>query len=89
MTNGLGHAVLIMVVVIVVSIFIMMLFPVMLEVFVSKHHSLQVLGMTFLLLIGIMLVTEAAHLSHTQFLNREICSIQKDICILLLLFLWS
>ena len=49
MTNGLGHAVLIMGVVIVVSIFIMMLFAGHVGGFVSKHPSLQVLGIAFLL----------------------------------------
>ena len=77
MTNGLGHAVLIMGVAIVVSVLIMMLFAGPVGGFVNKHPSLQVLGMAFLLLIGFMLVTEAAHLSHAKFLNREIGSIPK------------
>lgn len=77
MTNGLEHAVLIMGVAIVVSVLIIMLFAGPVGGFVSKHPSLQVLGMAFLLLIGFMLVTEAAHLSHAQFLNRKIGSIPK------------
>ena len=77
MTNGLGHAVLIMGVAIVVSVLIMMIFTSPVGGFVSKQLSLQVLSIAFLHLIGFMLVTEAAHLSHAQFLNREIGSIPK------------
>ena len=77
MTNGLDHAVLIMGVAIVVSVFIMMLFAGPVGGFVSKYRPLQMLGMAFLLLIGFMLVTEAAHLSYAQFLNRKIGTIPK------------
>ena len=66
-----------MVIAVVASVLIMMLFANPVGQFVNKHPSLQVLGMAFLLLIGFMLVTEAAHLSHTQVLNQEIGSIPK------------
>lgn len=77
MTNGLPNAFWLMVVAVVVSVLIMMLFANPVGQFVNQHPSLQVLGMAFLLLIGFMLVTEAAHLSHTQILNQEIGSIPK------------
>ena len=77
MTNGLPHAFWLMVIAVVASVLIMMLFANPVGQFVNKHPSLQVLGMAFLLLIGFMLVTEAAHLSHTQVLNQEIGSIPK------------
>jgi predicted tellurium resistance membrane protein TerC len=66
-----------MVIAVIVSVLIMMLFANPVGNFVSKHPSLQVLGMAFLLLIGFMLVTEAAHLSHTKFMNEAIGSIPK------------
>ena len=45
--------------------------------FVNKHPSLQVLGLSFLMLIGFMLLAEAAHLSHTRVLGNEIGAIPK------------
>ena len=77
MTNGLPNAFWLMVIAVVVSVLIMMLFANPVGAFVNQHPSLQVLGMAFLLLIGFMLVTEAAHLSHTKILNQEIGSIPK------------
>lgn len=77
MTNGLSNAFWLMVIAVVVSVLIMMLFANPVGAFVNQHPSLQVLGMAFLLLIGFMLLTEAAHLSHTQVLQQEIGSIPK------------
>ena len=77
MTNGLPNAFWLIVIAVVVSVLIMMLFANPVGDFVSKHPSLQVLGMAFLLLIGFMLVTEAAHLSLTIFMDEAIGSIPK------------
>ena len=77
MTNGLPNAFWLMIIAVVVSVLIMMLFANPVGDFVSKHPSLQVLGMAFLLLIGFMLVTEAAHLSHTRFMGETVGSIPK------------
>lgn len=77
MTNGLPNAFWLMVIAVITSVLIMMLFANPVGDFVNNHPSLQVLGMAFLLLIGFMLVTEAAHISHTKFLDQEIGSIPK------------
>ena len=77
MTNGLPNAFWLMVIAVITSVFIMMLFANPVGNFVNNHPSLQVLGMAFLLLIGFMLVTEAAHISHTKVLDQEIGSIPK------------
>jgi predicted tellurium resistance membrane protein TerC len=77
MSNGLPYAGLVMGTAIVISVLIMMLFAHPVGEFVSRHPSLQVLGLSFLLLIGFMLVAEAAHLSHTEILNRSVGSIPK------------
>jgi predicted tellurium resistance membrane protein TerC len=45
--------------------------------FVNKHPSLQILGLSFLLLIGFMLLTEAASLSETVILGSAISTIPK------------
>ena len=77
MTNGLPNAFWLMVIAVITSVLIMMLFANPVGDFVNNHPSLQVLGMAFLLLIGFMLVTEAAHISHTKVFDQEIGSIPK------------
>lgn len=77
MSNGLPCAGLVMGIAIVVSVLIMMLFAYPVGNFVNQHPSLQVLGLSFLLLIGFMLLAEAAHLSHTEILGQQVGSIPK------------
>lgn len=77
MSNGLPNAGLVMGTAIVVSVLIMMLFAHPVGNFVNQHPSLQVLGLSFLLLIGFMLLAEAAHLSHTEILGQTVGSIPK------------
>ena len=45
--------------------------------FIEKNPSIQMLGLAFLILIGFMLVTEAAHLSHTAFFGNQVGAIPK------------
>lgn len=77
MSNGLPYAGLVMGIAIVISVLIMMMFAHPVGNFVNQHPSLQVLGLSFLLLIGFMLLAEAAHLSHTQILGQEVGFIPK------------
>jgi len=56
---------------------IMMLFTYKVSEFVNKHPSIQVLGLSFLILIGFMLIVESAHLSHLVVFNNPIGSIPK------------
>ena len=72
MTNGVHGAIYIMIAAVVISVFIMMQFAVPVGKFVNKHPSIQILGLTFLILIGFMLVTEAAHLSNFSFFGNHI-----------------
>ena len=60
MTNGVPGAIYIMVTAVIISVFIMMQFAVPVGIFVNKHPTIQILGLTFLVLIGFMLITEAA-----------------------------
>ncbi len=69
MTNGLADgnttvAMGVMVAGIVISIIIMMLFAGPVGRFVNKHPTIQMLGLSFLILIGFMLIAEGAHLAH-------------------------
>ncbi len=77
MTNGLEGALVIMVVAVVVSVLVMMLFAVPVGNFVNKHPTIQMLGLSFLILIGFMLIVEGCHLAHVSFLGNEIGAVPK------------
>jgi len=81
MTNGISpnpnDALVLMIVAVVISVIIMMLFANPVGEFVSKHPSIQVLGLSFLILIGFMLIAEAAHLSHLVVFGNEVGMIPK------------
>lgn len=77
MTNGLSGALVIMIFAVVVSVLIMMLFATAVANFVNKHPTIQMLGLSFLILIGFMLIAEGAHLGHTVIAGSEIGNIPK------------
>lgn len=64
MTNGLVGALLIMIVAVVLSVVIMMAFATPVGRFVNRNPTVQMLGMAFLILIGMMLIIEGAHMAH-------------------------
>ena len=77
MTNGLEGALTIMIIAVVVSILIMMIFAVPVGKFVNKHPTVQMLALSFLILIGFMLVTESAHLSNAVIFGQHVGAIPK------------
>lgn len=81
MTSGIGDhpndALILMIIAVVISIIIMMVFANTIRIFISKHPSMQLLALSFLILIGFMLVAEAAHLSHAKIFGSEIGAIPK------------
>jgi len=77
MTNGIPYALWIMIAAVVIAITIMIGFADPVSRFVNKHPSLQILGLSFLLLIGFMLITEAASLSKTVIMGSTISTIPK------------
>jgi len=77
MTNGLQGALVLMIIAVVVSVLIMMLFAVPVGRFVNRHPTIQMLGLSFLIFIGFMLIAEGAHLAHVQLLGSEIGSVPK------------
>ncbi len=58
---GLSDKIPIMVTAIVISIIIMMLFAGMISEFINRNPTLQILAMSFLILIGFMLLIESFH----------------------------
>jgi predicted tellurium resistance membrane protein TerC len=81
MTNGISSnptdALIIMIIAVVISVLIMMIFAHPIGKFVNKHPSIQVLGLSFLILIGFMLIAEAAHLSRMKMFGASIGAIPK------------
>ncbi|MBK8426504.1 MAG: TerC family protein [Lewinellaceae bacterium] len=61
---GLSNDITIMVIAVVVSVLVMMLFSGPVSKFVNDHPTIQMLGLSFLILIGFSLIAEAAHLGH-------------------------
>lgn len=77
MTNGIDGALWIMIIAVVISIAAMMWFAHPVTRFVHKHPSLQILALSFLILIGFMLIAEGAHLSHLEVLGTTVGAIPK------------
>jgi predicted tellurium resistance membrane protein TerC len=81
MTNGLSanhyHNLTLMIIAVVISIFIMIAFANPIRKFIDAHPSIQMLGLAFLILIGFMLTTEAAHLSDTSLFGNKVGAIPK------------
>lgn len=74
---GLTDYILIMIIAVVVSILIMMAFAGVISTFVNKHPTIQMLALSFLILIGFMLIAEGAHLGHVVIAEAEVGSIPK------------
>ncbi len=66
---GYGGALGIMILAIIISIGIMMAFARPVSNFVNEHPTIQILGLSFLILIGVMLIAEGSHLAHFRFGN--------------------
>src|SRR3970282_1131644 len=77
MTNGVEGALLIMITAVVISVLIMMQFAVPVGAFVNKHPSIHILGLSFLILIGMMLLTESAHLSNALIFGSHVTPVPK------------
>ncbi|MEN9929051.1 MAG: hypothetical protein RLZZ231_972 [Bacteroidota bacterium] len=78
--GGFGYegALLIMILSIIISIGIMMIFAGPVSKFVNDHPTIQILGLSFLILIGVMLLAEGSHLAHFTFGDgTEVSSIPK------------
>lgn len=81
MTNGLSDnpndALLLMVIAVILSVVVMLLFANPVGKFVNKHPTVQILGLSFLILIGFMLIAEAAHLAHLHIFKSSVGVIPK------------
>ncbi len=78
--GGFGNegALIIMILAVVISMIIMMIFAGPVSKFVNNHPTIQILGLSFLILIGVMLIAEGSHLAHFRFGNDvEVGTIPK------------
>lgn len=57
---GLTDQILLMIIAVVIALFVMMAFAGRISSFIAKHPSLEILALSFLILIGFMLMVEAA-----------------------------
>jgi predicted tellurium resistance membrane protein TerC len=75
---GAAGALEIMILAIIISIAIMLAFAGPVSRFVNDHPTIQILGLSFLILIGVMLLAEGSHLAHFKFGNDiEVGTIPK------------
>ncbi len=74
---GYGGAMAIMVAAIVLAVLMMLWFSGPVSKFVNDHPTIQMLALAFLILIGVMLLVEAAHLSHVVLFGKAIGEIPK------------
>ncbi|HSD14050.1 MAG TPA: TerC family protein [Flavobacterium sp.] len=77
MTNGVTGALYIMVAAVIISVAVMMLFAVPVGNFVNANPSIQILGLSFLILIGFMLITESMHLSDASLVGQHVGVVPK------------
>lgn len=75
--TSVDEALIVMVIAVVVSMIIMMLFANPVNKFVSKHPTVQMLGLSFLILIGFILVSEGAHMAHLEIFDQKVGVIPK------------
>lgn len=77
MTNGLEGALFLMIIAVVLSVGIMMLFANPVGDFVNRNPSIQILALSFLILIGFMLITESMHLSEAVLAGQTVGAVPK------------
>ena len=77
MTNGLEGALPVMMIAVILSMIIMMVFAGPVGKFVNNHPTIQMLGLSFLILIGFMLIAEACHMANVEVFSQHIGVIPK------------
>ncbi|MDR2475732.1 MAG: TerC family protein [Bacteroidales bacterium] len=77
--NDFGEtgALTIMVVAVVIAVMIMLLFAAPVSKFVNEHPTVQMLALSFLILISVTLLIEAGHLSHLTVFETTIAEVPK------------
>ena len=74
---GLTQVLSIMIAAVVISVLTMMGFSGPVGSFVNKHPSIQMLGMAFLIMIGFMLIAQAAHDANVSIFSSTVGEVPK------------
>lgn len=74
---GYTKAMTIMVTAVVLAVMGMLFFSKPISNFVNKNPTIQMLGLSFLILIGVMLLAESAHISNLQIFQTSVGAIPK------------
>ncbi len=74
---GITTNVTVMIAAVVISVLIMMAFSGPVGNFVNRHPSVQMLGLSFLIMIGFMLIAEGGHLANVSIFGNEVGSVPK------------
>lgn len=74
---GYIKAMTIMVTAVVSAVLVMLAFSGPISKFVNEHPTIQMLGLSFLILIGVMLLAESAHLSNLEIFGTTVGAIPK------------
>lgn len=74
---GYAGAMTIMVSAIVIAVSVMMFFSGPISNFVNNHPTIQMLALSFLILISVTLLVDAAHLSHLTLFGNEVAEVPK------------
>jgi predicted tellurium resistance membrane protein TerC len=77
MTTGMEGALVIMIIAVVLSVLIMMGFAVPVGNFVNEHPTIQMLGLSFLILIGFVLISEACHMANLDVFGASVGTVPK------------
>ncbi len=86
MTNGVKYQNFIIMISIIVAIIIMLVYANKISHIISKHPSLQVLALSFLILIGFLLISEAIHVSDTIIFNAHVNAMPKGMLYFVIAF---
>jgi predicted tellurium resistance membrane protein TerC len=74
---GYAGAMTLMITAIIVTVLVMMFFATPVSKFVNNHPTIQMLALSFLILIGVTLLVEAGHLSRLTVLGNAVSEIPK------------
>jgi len=74
---GYTGAMTIMCTAVVIAVLVMMFFSNPVSKFVNTHPTIQMLALSFLILIAVMLLVEAAHLAHLTLFGSQVSEIPK------------
>lgn len=73
----INPGIVVMILAVIISIVVMIAFAGPVARFVNQHPSIQILGLSFLILIGFMLVAEGSHLAHLEIFGQQVGVIPK------------